>query len=244
MPRRETLADRIRRLMEEKGLNQASLSDKSGVPRSELNRALNDHRQFRAEELAWLSTALGTDVDALLKNVEIPPDVLSQAEKAQAVAARLFELEAKHKAAVDEAKALSKEVINLSVNVQQLTTARDEERAQRIKVQESLNKAQEEIESLRRALKDEQNLRLNEHRKLKQSELRVSVLQNQQATLTEQVRKLSGGQLGVGAWSALGGLVLGGIIGAAAKGSQDDDDEYEEEDDEYEEDDEDEEDGR
>lgn len=58
----------VKTLMTLKGVNQSELSKSTGVSVTAISRYLNDNSEIRSEALIKILSALGTDVDAMLKS--------------------------------------------------------------------------------------------------------------------------------------------------------------------------------
>lgn len=71
----------LQREMEKRKLTQTQLADKSGVERSQLNRALNGHRDPTADHVEWIATALGLPLEQVLKEVVLPLNTLRILER-------------------------------------------------------------------------------------------------------------------------------------------------------------------
>lgn len=106
---KETLGARLRRLMEAQSLNQTTLAKKVGLDRTELNRLVNDKRQPRQEELAWLAEALKTTVEELLQGVGLPDSLRRTVGQVEEAARRTLAAEAARDEALARLSALEQE---------------------------------------------------------------------------------------------------------------------------------------
>lgn len=57
----------IKEYLKEKGISQAFVSKKTGIPLPKLNLALNGNRRLTLEEYAMICGALGVNTDRFLK---------------------------------------------------------------------------------------------------------------------------------------------------------------------------------
>ena len=89
--KKSLFADRLVALMDEKGLNQVSLSNLSGVNQSGISKYLRGESSPRAGELARMAIVLGTTMDYLwgLDNELVKNDWKQIAEKAEEELAHL-----------------------------------------------------------------------------------------------------------------------------------------------------------
>lgn len=62
----QSVAGSVVHLMNEAGESRLSLSTKTGIPRTTLNRRLDGHSSFTVRELAAIATVLGANVSDLL----------------------------------------------------------------------------------------------------------------------------------------------------------------------------------
>lgn len=65
-------AESVKHLMDEAGLTVLSLSTKTGIPRTTLNRRLLDPQSFTVRELHVVAVALGTSVTGLFEKDTVP----------------------------------------------------------------------------------------------------------------------------------------------------------------------------
>lgn len=70
MAPKEDFAQRIKRLIDERGISQTELAPLSRIERSELNRIVNGKRDPRPYEIGWLAEALGVSTKELLKDID------------------------------------------------------------------------------------------------------------------------------------------------------------------------------
>lgn len=65
-------AESVKHLMDEAGLTVLSLSTKTGIARTTLNRRLLDPQSFTVRELRAVAEALGTSVTGLFEKDTVP----------------------------------------------------------------------------------------------------------------------------------------------------------------------------
>lgn len=89
----ETFPQRVRRLLDERGITQAELASRTGIDRSELNRIVNGKRPPKPREAAWLIAQLGGTLEEWGPTLDFADDPASKEELSQheGVALRHFE---------------------------------------------------------------------------------------------------------------------------------------------------------
>lgn len=100
-PSSTSFGDKLRALLEEKGLTQSAFAKSVGMERSELNRTINGKRQPKPHEIEWFAEALGMSVDELVEGVELPGPLVRSREELQKLVQRVFAAEAE----MDKARA-------------------------------------------------------------------------------------------------------------------------------------------
>lgn len=64
------IGNNIRRYLDERGIRQTFLRDKTGIPQSKVNQILNEKRSVSAYELQLIADALGVSMDTFRVNEE------------------------------------------------------------------------------------------------------------------------------------------------------------------------------
>jgi transcriptional regulator with XRE-family HTH domain len=111
MTSKETLCDRIQRLIKQAGLNQTAFSAKTGIERTQLSRALAGSREFKQDELGWVASALGLTLPELLEGLEMPPAIKAAAGQASELVSRTLEAE-RGRALADERAAQMEQLLD------------------------------------------------------------------------------------------------------------------------------------
>lgn len=139
MAKKESLGERIKRLMNARGLNQTSLAQRAGIERTEVNRIINGRRAPREHEVAYLCTVLQVPLDELFDGIEAPEQFRESFARVETAAKRVLaaesardESEAQREAALKvfetERAAWDAERCGLRAEIEQLTVERDEAR--------------------------------------------------------------------------------------------------------------------
>jgi transcriptional regulator with XRE-family HTH domain len=222
--KKDTVGQRIARLMKAKGLNQSTLAKRSGIHRTEVNRIVNDRREPRQDELAWLAQTLGVTVEQVLDDVVLPEgarktlavfeDAARRAEAAYSerdeIAARLKVATEENAAAnarwAEERAALQKELEQALAEV-----AKAKSEAQGFAAELALAELSMGMERSARAAEKAQHAAA-----LRQAEAANKALQAQVKQLTEQLVAADSAKIATGVLAGLAGLFVGGGVGVAA----------------------------
>lgn len=221
---KETLGARLRRLAKTQGLNQTTLAKKVGLDRTELNRLVNDKRQPKPEELAWLAEALKTTVEDLLQDVELPDNLrrtMGQLEEAarrtlaaessrDEAVARQASVEEEHRRAQERWAAERAELLGVVATTRESARIRCNDLEQQLGIAEAARRedhARWEDERAAFVLNMQQLVTADRA-------LRVQVDQLQRALTAERSAKAATGIL----------AGLAGLLGGAALSSRSDDD--------------------
>lgn len=100
------IGERLTALMAAKGLTQTTLATKSGIDRSDINRIVRGHRPPRLSELPLLAAVLGTEMDELLRGVDLNSELGKELAKVQEGTMRLLDAEAARDDALRQAEQL------------------------------------------------------------------------------------------------------------------------------------------
>lgn len=104
-----SFGERVKALMQQKGLSQTDLAQKTGMDRSELNRTLNDKRSPRLDEIVWIATTLGVEPLTLFDDEgELSASVKGAIEGMEAGAKRVLQAEAERDEAKEQLRALER----------------------------------------------------------------------------------------------------------------------------------------
>jgi transcriptional regulator with XRE-family HTH domain len=109
----DTFAARLQRFMEVKGLNQTTLSKKSGIDRSTINRMLKGTRHPQPFEIGLLAQCFDAAPEDLMSGVRLPPQVQRAVDKERERTEQLLAAEAARDEAVARAAQLDAEVDRL-----------------------------------------------------------------------------------------------------------------------------------
>jgi transcriptional regulator with XRE-family HTH domain len=71
MAAKENFAQRLKRLLSDRGFSQTEFAARARIERSELNRLVNDKRGPKPYEIGWLAEALGTTKEELLDGIDV-----------------------------------------------------------------------------------------------------------------------------------------------------------------------------
>ena len=99
----ETFAQRLRRMISDKGISQTDLATRVDIDRTDLNRLVNGKRSPKPREAAWLIEALGIEPKVFLSGLDVAGDPAfhDEVEQHRVLARRVLEAERER----DEAKA-------------------------------------------------------------------------------------------------------------------------------------------
>jgi transcriptional regulator with XRE-family HTH domain len=223
---REKVGQRVKRLMEAKGFNQTTLAKRTNIERTELNRLVNDKRQPRYDELAWLANALDVTVEVLLDGVELPDDIRKTLGQLEDAARRVLEAEGERDEVREKLKVLETEYAGDRKRW-------EEERKQlEARVKAALDEGTElrsQADAMAQALEKERRERGEERgaaeSRFKQAEVSLGVLRNQVAALRRELAQERASKIATGVIAGLAGLFGGAALGSSSSGSGDDDDE-------------------
>lgn len=95
---KQTLAERVRSLMNEQGFNQSTLAQRSGVDRTVINRLLNRGHIPKAFQLALLAQTFKIEIEALIEGIELPQHVTETVDQMRGLAERTLRAEAERDA--------------------------------------------------------------------------------------------------------------------------------------------------
>ncbi len=224
----ESLGARLGRLMKAKGFNQTTLARRAGIDRTDINRIVNDRREPRHDELAWLAQVLGVTIEDLLTGVEIPEGLRKTLAKVEEAARRVLaaesardEMEARHRTLEEEFAAAKKcwEAERAQLQHQLEQAAAGVAEAQR-RAQEAAQQTASKDLSLgaERATWNSEKAQLT--LALRQSEAANQALRAQVEQLQQQLTKEDGKALAAGLLAGLAGLVSGAALQSAS--SEDD----------------------
>jgi transcriptional regulator with XRE-family HTH domain len=230
----ETLAGRIRRRMTVRGFNQTTFATKLGMERTELNRSLNEKRQFRAEELSWIAQALETSVDELADGLELPSALLKTRDELQELARRVLDAEADRERARVELKTVEdgfaaertrweKERSELVATASTLQSAHAGENAR-------ARDAEARAQALGSALKAEQETSAKLKRDAATANqlatrnyVAAKTLESQLRETQEKLAKEQSAKVATGLLAGLAGMWVGGTFGGGGGGGTESD---------------------
>jgi transcriptional regulator with XRE-family HTH domain len=109
----DTFAARLQRFMDAKGFNQTTLSKKSGIDRSVINRMLKGSRHPRPFEIGVLAQCFEAAPEDLMSGVRLPPQVQRAVDQERERTEQLLAAEAARDEAVARADQLAAEVDRL-----------------------------------------------------------------------------------------------------------------------------------
>jgi transcriptional regulator with XRE-family HTH domain len=226
---RETLAERIRRLMAERGLNQTTLSAKVGMDRTELNRTLSGKRQPRPQELNWIAQALAISIDELLEDVDLPVALRKTRDELEELARRVLDAEAERDRSRLELKALDSERADERARWQQdleeLITATARLRAEHERQVAQIRYDGEARErALATALGAAKEDLANANVLANKNYRAAKALETQLATTQQQVAQERSQKVATGVLVGLAGMLLGGAMGSGSGDDEDSDD--------------------
>jgi transcriptional regulator with XRE-family HTH domain len=198
--------------MDAKGFNQTTLSKKSGIDRSSINRMLRGTRQPTQYDIGVLAKCFDVETDALMDGLALLPQVQRVVDRDRARTEQLLAAESARDEAVARADHLAAEVERLrgeldsaAVGARKAQAASDAEHAARLRAAEKAHAAATEtshttIANLKGMLA-RANAKLSEEAAAKNA-LRTQVAALQHLLAKEQSAKASAG-------------LLGGIVGMA-----------------------------
>lgn len=234
----ETFAQRLKRLMTEKGLSQTELATRTEIDRSELNRIVHGKRSPKPREAAWLIEALGGSLEEFGDGLDVARDPAFKEEVVQhlGVAHRVMKAERERDEAIasrhsvegsfrveeaawrDERKQLQEALRDVRKDCAERVKQRDEELARREnELLGDLSTARDRIAELERERREA-------------AQLAADRLQ-QITTLTKAIDAERSKVASAGLFGGLVGALLGAGAGAAVV-SSDDEDEVDEDEDE------------
>lgn len=227
----ETLGQRVKRLMEEKGFNQTSLARRTGIERTELNRLVNDRRQPRNDELAWLAQALDVTIEVLLEGVDLPEELRKTLALFEDAARRVLvaegerdeireRLAASEEEHAGERRRWEDERHQLEA---QAKAARDESARVVSELSAQVGAAEQALEDERRARADDRG---RAELALKHAAASADVLRNQVIALQRELARERSSKIATGFIAGLAGLFGGAALGSSSgrSGVTDDDD--------------------
>jgi transcriptional regulator with XRE-family HTH domain len=231
----ETLVERIRRLMAERGFNQTTLAAKVGMDRTELNRTLGGKRQPRPQELSWIAQAFGISIDELLKEVDLPVALRKTRDELEELTRRVLDAEAERDRSRLELKALDSERGGERARWQQgraelvsetarLRTECERQVAQLRRDGETRERAlasalRTEQEASRKAKEDLANANLLADRNYRAAK----ALEAQLAGTQQQIAQERSQKVATGVLVGLAGMLLGGAMGSSQGEAEDED---------------------
>ena len=208
----DTFATRLSRLMAEKGFNQSTLSDESGIERTCLNRMLKDRRHPDVFQIGVLAKCLDVSPDDLMSGLSLPPEVQRAVDKERERVQQLLAAEAAREEAVSRADQLAAELekVQREREVERADAARAKELIE-AKYVERLHEVERSHAAKERTsdttIRNLKNMLERAAAKIGQDESTLLVLRNQIGALQRQLateRSNKGGS-----------AVLGGLVGIA-----------------------------
>jgi transcriptional regulator with XRE-family HTH domain len=226
---KDKIGSRIARLMKARGLNQTTLAERSGIARSEINRIVNNRRDPRQEELAWLAQVLEVSLEELLGDAVLPDGgrktlMLFEhlARQAEAALSERDEIAAQLKVANEEnAAAQAREAekcAELQKEIERLTAEVAHVKREKQELEAKLALKDVEIFLARNNLATE---RTQYAAKLRQVEAANGALRGQVAQLQQKLIEADRAKIATGVLAGLAGLFVGGGVGAAATRNDD-----------------------
>lgn len=168
----QMFGDRLKRVMEEKGISQTELARRIPLERSELNRTLNNKRTPRGDEIGWIAGALGVRPELLLEGIEmsLPADVQRTIARTEIAARRILVAQGEREEAVAKCRILEDSLTTERTAWENERRALEESAASECRIlrervstlESSLQKSQEEIVKSR-ARHDEESTAIREH---------------------------------------------------------------------------------
>jgi transcriptional regulator with XRE-family HTH domain len=214
MAPKEDFAQRLKRLIDERGMSQTVLAAKTRIERSELNRLVNGKRDPKPYEIGWLAEALGVSPKELIAGIDYEKLELfeEEVERGQTHAREVLTAERERDDAKAMYKALDDQVHEMEerwrTERRELQTALAEQRddcKQRVALrEEALAKREQELLDQNAVLRDRITVL---ERELRQAQVVTADRGRQVEQLQKAVEDARG--------KAAGAAIFAGLIGAA-----------------------------
>lgn len=225
-----SFAERLRNLINEKGITQTELATRTSIERSEINRMVNGKRDPKPQEIGWLAEALDVHPKKLIEgvNIEQLETFEEEVERAREQARRVLSAERERDEAKSALKVQEDTTRTLEAGwrrerseMQKLLATQRHDCADRLRQQEDeLARREHELLTELSQLRDDKAALERDLRQARQLALnREQQIEHLQRSLAAERGKVAA----VGIFGGLLGVAVGGLGGALAATDEDED---------------------